>query len=143
MEDFTLSVAAEELDRRVSLLDIDKTPVTVDLVWENPNTSSNFSSQAVHIDIEDYDFIGVLYQFVASVPYSLVPMEIAPNIQNRESHNGTFASGLEFTRGFLLKKENGIVEFKDCVVFRTFGTSSTEKINNYLIPYRIYGIKGV
>lgn len=112
------------------------------LLWENPDTSSIFPSQAVHIDIEDYDFIGVLYQFTNSNPYAFVPMEIVPNIQNRDIHNATFSSGLEFVRGFYLKKDNGIVEFKDCIVHRAFGTSSTEKANTYLIPYRIYGIKG-
>lgn len=110
--------------------------MSMELLWENASPGSQFASQTVVCNISEYDFVYIDYFesilnsyhnsvfFYAGFAATLDLIDSSGRVifrQARQAHNGSSLVGFTFSDAFV----------------------SGQPDNNYTIPYRIYGIKGV
>lgn len=115
-----------------------ETGVQMELLWENASPSSNFAAQTVSLNLKEYSHIGVEPLLVVAYPYSLGIFIFSKSGRQARirTHDGIFVH-----RGISSISDTG-VSFTDGSSWASYGGSSSTA-NNRVIPYRIYGIKGV
>ena len=143
MEDFTLSLTAEELDRRVSLLDIDKTPVTMELLWENASPSSVFGAQDILLNTSGFDGIEIVFQGSTTSKGSISGGSIRL-LEIGTTGQMIFENSAYINQRYVNWFDNSKISFGDTREARVYGNYA-ERINSNssCIPLKIYGIKGV
>ena len=107
------------------------------LLWTNPNPTSSFSAQTISLDLSKYDAVEVVFnqhkQNLTLVTQKIRIRGVANTCGNTNfgyfvSRNLTFKDGgVTFTNGLYYGKYN------------TYSSLATD--NDFLIPYKIYGIK--
>ena len=112
--------------------------VTMKLVWENANPTSEFKSQKINMDLSEYTHVLAVFKFATTTNYYISHIGIngvASLVSfSYGSANGVYAPYRNFTA-----QSSGV----------TFGSAWNPVANTetqsdlYLIPYRVYGIKGV
>lgn len=139
MGKYTLDFTASEINERLSKLD--DQPISMELVWQNASPDSDFISQEITLNLEAYAHVAVMYRFHKdSVVYKtgFIPVESAGRTLKLDAVHGS----------------NGSIygAYRDFYVWTTrvgcgggwYATASQDTAaNNYIIPYKIYGIKGV
>lgn len=110
--------------------------LSMELLWENASPGSQFASQTVVCNISEYDFVYIDY-FESTL----------------NSYHGSVFFHAGFAATLDLIDSSGRVIFRQAppvydgsspVGFNFSGAFvSVQPDNNYIIPYRIYGIKGV
>lgn len=116
------------------------------LLWENASPSSQFKAQTLDMDLADYDSVEIEYTNFASEE-QLIPADKKDVVKNRlvplVSWNNLDSSGNNIVvRSRVVTATDGGVEFKTAYGKGTTETS-VEQSNTYIIPIKIYGIKGV
>ena len=142
MEDFTLTgLTAEEVLRRLSLMDVDKTPMTMELFWENPSPASEFLPQTIGFN-GDYDRVKVDFRLNSSTA-TIVTVDVLTNDVGSQGSAiyGTAASFYGGYRSFIAHKTG--VEFAGAYKVEAASGGKETRMDSYIIPQRIYGIKGV
>lgn len=113
------------------------------LLWENASPTSNFAAQAIKLNLADYDFVEVVCLAGKSLDNSTYTEKTV--IGMKGVHRTDINTNNTATTGIALRNYttdvNGIT-FND-VTYKSGATGSPSTNNNYLTPYRIYGIKGV
>lgn len=118
---------------------------TKTLLWENASPSSNFTAQTIIADASQYDAIMV------ECGYSTTGLSITESARISRGTvsivailGGYNKSGSNIhIRGRGIKfNDNGSIESEDAHTHRTNDTTGSVD-NQYMIPLRIYGIKGV
>lgn len=140
--------------------------IQIDLLWENPNlTSQEFFGEITIENIGNYDLIMVSHSGIASfnsgVKYELNNCMFP--IDNEGDFNYFSLNAISVqaytssdSNTYMIAKRSGYIPtnypniprgiyFNECdkVSIDTNGTTYTKSANTYCIPYRIYGIKGV
>lgn len=110
--------------------------MTTELLWQNASPGSNFSAQTVSLDLSEYDEIEVVYNHATTATFEVRSRSAVPGMAW-----GLSIVGYAYKR-LATAKTTG-VEFSDCNYFPSYGNTSDSDANNAVIPYRIYGIKGV
>lgn len=105
-----------------------------EILWENPNSAVNFTSQTVSIDTSKYDAYYVVYRTAtAYTNYSGVLLLW----KNLNYIHTTIASNIIRNRSTRIV--DGGVYFGDCTRYQTYG-SSPQTDNSCLVPWRVYGV---
>ena len=110
-----------------------------DLLWENASPTSEFAGQTIELNLTNYD--AIYCDFVATsgnIIQSVIMKKGEGAYSRYVSSNG---SNVRWYHRQTIVDIAGIT-FNDGVYF-TQGTSGNTSINTYLIPYHIYGIKGL
>lgn len=135
MADYVLSYTGEEIEARLGILD--DTPISMELLWENASPTSDFVRQTITIDFKDYTHYMVDFSVTGSNSYNnaAVPSQIVPI--GRLSL-GAYAWGDVNKMGHrrVLSSTSNAIEFGP-------GYYNGEENAQAVIPYRVYGIKGV
>lgn len=107
------------------------------LLWENASIASSFSEQTISLDLTGYDMIYVVFRHHKS---SDVEIEASCLVGSRT--RGLSVVGWAYVRDFTVST-SGVV-FKNSIAYQTYGDANSQYTNNdTLVPYKIYGIKGV
>lgn len=112
---------------------------TKTLLWENASPTSEFTAQTVSIDLSDYDAVEVVFQ---GSTYQQIYCAIGEKGEAQAVWNVETTSNMSAVSRKFTVNANG-VEFTKAV-FKSFSALTTVNTNNkYMIPLKIYGIKGV
>ena len=113
--------------------------ISMELVWENASPSSEFAAQTIELDLSKYTHVLAVFKFATTTAYYISHIGIN-GIRSLVSFSyGSIASGIYAPYRNFLVQTTGI----------TFGSAWNPVANTvtqsdlYLIPYRVYGIKGV
>lgn len=135
MEDFKTAVSDDlsAMDKTVN------SKVQMTKLWQNSSPDSSFAAQKVSVNLSNYTHVGIIYKRSSSSNV-FHPMAIY-----RKSARGIFSTN---SNGVFVKREiNGVsntyVEFAAGYYFASYDSSTATASNASLIPYAIYGIKGV
>ena len=105
-----------------------------DLLWENASPTSAFAAQTVSVDLTNYSFVLVGVKSKSDdngKSYAI--------LKKGDSSQLLLTATLKIYWRVTNVQNNGI-DFYDGTYLNTYG-SNTITDNNYMIPYRIYGIK--
>lgn len=108
--------------------------IEMTLLWTNPNPTSTFAAQTVALDLSDYDAVGINLKWHKGVE-NFIPMMILPKGAERWQLFQA-ATDVNRTGGRFATFVSSGIAFTNA----TYNGSST---NDYAIPYKIYGIKGI
>ena len=110
--------------------------LTVDTLWTNANPSSAFAAQTLTIDLTGYEMILVNYKWAATSTTELFTV-----ISYNEIGEGATVAAIYNARSY---REFQVVvtglQIADCYHSDTV-TGTMAVNNNYMVPYKIYGIK--
>lgn len=108
--------------------------ITMSLIWTNPNPTATFAAQTVSLDLSGYDAIGIIPLFSTSVQYPAF-MQIYINTPSTVVLN-TYASDSNRQGGRTVTISSNGLQF-------SAGNYNGSASNGNIIPYKIYGIKGI
>lgn len=109
-------------------------------LWQNASPTSEFPAQTIDLDLSGYGYVEILFQFsTAFAANGILPSVKAP-VGIRMYSNGLLAGKL--TRRKVQVNTDGIT-FEDAGYINSYGASTVTDHNTVLIPYQIFGIKGV
>lgn len=134
----------EEVDQKLEEIPLG---VTMTLLWENPDSTATFAAQAIALDLSQYD--GVYVSAINNGNYHADGYGVIVNsgivfkgihglLMHFEGDNAE-TYRLILSRRVFTVKETGI-SFDSAYYGRT---DTYVSASNILIPYQIYGIKGV
>lgn len=112
--------------------------INLDLLWNNTSPGNLFVGKKINLDLSNYKII--LIGFYDTVNLRMVSTHIS--FKNETGHMITL-----FTPVSLLVRtitvDNTGVTFGDGRSYRAYNNEETgvDESNNYMIPYRIYGVK--
>lgn len=131
--------------------------VSKTLLWENADPSSEFRAQTIRIDyLWDYDGVEIVYTgggYTGGYGNAYLSSGMLPKIVGSAMDTYYYTDGYALTAcaNFynggntsyyrLVDYGSDYLTFEDCNVVDIYNSSSTDNI--YLVPTRIYGIKGV
>lgn len=106
-------------------------------LWENASTTSAFSAQTISVDLSDYDFVCILYY--DSTPATHTTRSFFAEVGT----NGM----LDCTETHIMRRSatvntSGVV-FGNGTYMGAYPSATMTDYNDFCIPYKIYGIKGV
>ena len=123
------------------VLDLDDIGLA-DLLWTNASPTSSFATQTVQIDLTNYDAV-IIFSHSSNTGTVIAQNTIAIKgytesfVMKHVAFSGT--NVIVYTRNSYISEEG--VQFSDATSQAQGGSSTTA--NTTLIPYKIYGIKGV
>lgn len=120
-------------------------PVSMDLVWTNPDPEATFATQVKELDLSQYKFVLVLYRY--STSGGLYKSEIVPVggmgqlvlFTHVNSVSAQTESPYIFNRDVSVTKTG--IQFYGCVLRLTNNSTYATLQNNNVIPIEVYGIK--
>lgn len=109
---------------------------TWELLWTNASPGSAFADQTISIDLSGYDQIQIWFRPEASDPDKFFAFaKVGSSIR------------MAFPRYTIERRKVNVtttgVQFYPAYYLTTYGGSSESLLNTYMVPVRIYGIKGV
>lgn len=116
--------------------------ISTTLLWENASPASGFDAQTISLDLSEYQFVLIYFDTHATTGtfkgyYSSTIAKVGkPGLQCNNGEAGTYI----ITRAFAVTT-NGI-EFTLAFYAKTYA-GELKNTPNCLVPYQIYGIKGV
>ena len=118
--------------KQVEALNCGAIPGPIDLLWENASPTSAFEEQTIDLDFSLYNW--VLVEAIFSTEYSERTTLLAPVIVGNTYSIMMNRSGSTVARRFFTLTETG-VDFAN-------GASGSSNGAKYMMPVRIYGVKG-
>lgn len=113
------------------------------LLWTNARPTSTFAAQTVSLALSGYDFIEIVSRFTTSnVGQTVEKCEIGSRVFVEKFYNATSTSNHASIMHRTADVGADGVTFADAKSKVTDENTSTTN-NSLLIPYKIYGIKGV
>ena len=108
----------------------------MDLLWENPSPTSNFSPQTVSFNAEGYDLFLVFYfSFaVANADLRAILSVCAVKGQTGALACGSRNTGSDLARKFIISDTGAT--FEGC-----YQSGQSGWLTTHCVPYRIYGLK--
>lgn len=113
------------------------------LLWTNASPTSAFEGQTISLDLSGYDAVEIEFRKNTSV--NLLYYEkckIGWNADVQSMWNIDISSNATVVYRSFTVSESGITFANSVYKSSPFGTTVGNN-NNYMIPYKIYGIKGV
>ena len=105
----------------------------ITLLWENTGSLDSFLEQTISLDLSDYDYVMVLP--ITNPRYS--PVTICPiNGYGRLIYADGYLEFRQFT-----VSQTGIT-FSNAQYVTQYASGNTVTANQYLVPVKIWGIKG-
>ena len=110
--------------------------LSMELLWENASYTSAFANQHVALDLTEYDFLDVVFRISTTIGYDVVVRVIKGATTNCIGENN---AGKIITR--IAATDNEKITINGGYVYNSYGSYTSD--DNYMIPKKIYGIKGV
>ena len=113
------------------------------LLWTNASPTSEFAAQTVSLDLAEYDAVLITFYGNTSSEHTAISslMTVGDHV-NCYINTGLGSMALTlYTRSFDITTSG--IDFGDCSQKAYNSTSASTTNNNDVIPYKIYGIKGV
>lgn len=109
---------------------------TWEILWTNASPTSDFAAQTISLSLSDYDQIQIWFRPIASESDEFFAFaKVGSSIR------------MAFPRYTIERRKVDVtttgVEFYPAYYLTSYGGSSESLLNAYMIPVRIYGIKGV
>jgi len=114
------------------------------VLWENQSPSASFAAQTITLsdDVENYDYIGVIFAYGSSSANArkyFLPMVMIPT-------NGAMGATICLStyrnyRRNITNVSGKSVTFDDGTYYATYGTNTATTGNTYIIPRLIIGFK--
>lgn len=108
----------------------------MDLLWENASPTSEFAAQTIELNLSGAAFAVIISRIVDESGIHVVDV-IQANIGSKSIITYGNDVTYVFSRNYSIS-ENGDIKVSDCAQNATATTQ-----NKRLVPYQIYGIKGV
>ena len=113
------------------------------LLWTNASPTSNFAAQTVSLALSGYDAVEIVSRFTTSnIGQTVDKCEVGSRVFVEKFYNATSTSAHATIMHRQIDFGSDSVIFADAKSKVTDENKSTTK-NSLLIPYKIYGIKGV
>lgn len=120
-------------------------PVEGEVLWTNPNPTSDFGAQTISVDTSPYRFVMIAFLASAAEQYNVSTITAkntwgrAESMLNMTWGSTTITAGAQ--RGYLVHNNNSEVYFEDCLVRGTISSATAPTpLNTCLIPQYIVGI---
>lgn len=107
--------------------------VSITKVWENASPTSAFAAQTLTIDLSQYDSVQIVYRMLSTQLYEVMYQAIKGSVLFANAVSGSSTN--DWSRVTTINS--------DSIVFASGEQGSSSNINTVMIPYKIYGIKGV
>lgn len=108
-----------------------------DLLWQNASPASAFAAQTIPVDLTDYDFYVICHKYSTSaqdnLPMCIYRVDETKKVFSIISTIGNAVGGRHVTYSIANKT----------LTFDSAGYNGTANKNEYCLPFRIYGFKGV
>ena len=112
--------------------------LNMDLLWTNSNTGTAFNEQTLNLNLTDYKLVLIEFKqysgtskFISNVFIKLAVDEVVQTINYSGNMNYIIARGLRVN-------DSG-VNFGTAYIYNSYASATPD--NNYIVPFRIYGIK--
>lgn len=102
--------------------------ISLTKLWENASSASAFSDQKITLDLSEYDYIMIIFNYSTSSNARMIPPIISP-----VNNGGGVIDNAEGNRRY----------FTNTATFINFDTTYPTNIKTACIPLFIYGLKGV
>ena len=102
--------------------------ISLTKLWENASSASAFSDQKITLDLSEYDYIMIIFNYSTSSNTRMIPPIISP-----VNNGGGVIDNAEGNRRY----------FTNTATFINFDTTYPTNIKTACIPLFIYGLKGV
>lgn len=146
--EYAESLAREEAYNGVYTIEDDElnivSTVTMELLWENEEPTSEFAAQTISLNLTGYDFVDVYFAKASNDPKNWICHRMSIGYEGDPFHmshiQNTSRASVISSRHTVVTTEG--VEFGDGFYkYTSSNTGGTESVS--MIPQRIYGIKGV
>lgn len=109
------------------------------LLWENVNPFNEFAPQDVNVQIVGNDAVEILF-YIADEEGLASPVYIPTDAPSQNHVASAFYSAMDATvsRYFYINKDS--ISFEGCNA-TDLASGDSNVINEYMVPYRIYGVK--
>ena len=145
IDNSTIITAKNLNDIQDNIIDLENDKISMELLWENENPQDDFNAQTINVNIQDYNFIGIL------VGYSSAGGKL--HIFAKKMLDGSFANDyisyiyVASNKWYISSRriymgENNI-RFEDTYRGDTTTIDSIYTHNSIIKPLKIYGIKGM
>ena len=110
--------------------------ISMTLLWTNPDDTVNFAAQKISLDLSSYGAIGIVPRFGVGTR-TIMPMQIF-EIDDGTEHNMITIQSASYNRtgGRAFTVDSTGVDFEG-------GNYNGSSGNNYALPIKIYGIRGI
>lgn len=116
---------------------------TKTLLWTNASPTSEFAAQTISLDLSSYQFVELVSKLTTSnIGQTVDKCEVGSRVFVEKFYNATSTSAHATIMHRQIDFGSDSVIFADAKSKVTDENTSTTK-NSLLIPYKIYGIKGV
>ena len=120
----------------------------MELLWENANASSTFPSQTINLDLSEYKYIEITYNYGTAASNQMYSSTCSVGVSSyllmfEDIIYPDTLNGFNVKARKLSVKQTSIA-FDGGTIFGIFnGAINVKRDNDILIPVKIYGIKGV
>lgn len=104
------------------------------LLWTNPNTKESFSTKKIELDLSLYN--GIIVEYYDDATSSV--QTIISRVKYEKNNNHTYGAGYVNSDSTGLARNITTIDDTGVTFGNAFGPS---ELNNFVIPYRIYGYK--
>lgn len=112
--------------------------ISMELLWENASPTSEFAAQDIAVDLSDYQQARIVFMYQAyHTPDILPALDVEIGLPALTSYAGVRNMGRS------CRVYTDRVSFGNGHGYTTYGNSSNTAMNDHLVPWQIYGIKGV
>ena len=111
--------------------------VTITKLWENASPASSFAAQTISVSVAGYDFFIVRSRNGSGNNYNSAI--VFPSV----THRLTMVTTNCYYREITFNSTGNNVTFGNCSLYEDYGSTNGITKNDAVIPYEIYGIKGV
>ena len=119
------------------LANIDESPVmSMDLLWENADPESNFAAKAITLDLSNYHSVYIIMRYATGVAW---------DVGYTITVGRTGCAYISMMQNVYRRIDVATmgVYFDNAQIYNTYNNSAAVESSERLIPFRIYGIKGV
>lgn len=114
----------------------------MDLLWQNASPTSAFARQQLIIDMDGYDFLIVELKYAKTTDETVICFG-KPAVQFLLTATAWASyANIGYSSRLMVPIDGGF-QVESAYVHNMASTSSGTQNNDYLIPYKIFGIKGV
>jgi len=118
--------------------------ISRDLLWQNASPASEFAAQKISIDLSAYSRVGIDFRYNNDEDgfcYGEFGVGVNGFVNPKQV---TLTADIMYIVGRGGYARTTGVEFQDCYRYPSYNTMGTNELKNQLlVPWRIYGIKGV
>lgn len=117
--------------------------LSMELLWENASpTSGDFVAQTINLDLSAYNYIMIeaMLYISSNVRFNAI-CSVGAAFTFQHFANASSSEKMRFVTRMVKPNETGITV--ETGYYKDYGASSGNTANSFMIPCKIYGIKGV